>query len=80
MSLFDSAKVEMTARKTRRFRVTTINWTVATERGVRQSNKVHRNVYHWTLPYLIRWIRDTAEVWEDIVSIEPLPAEERRPR
>ena len=60
------------AAKQRRFRVTTINWTYATERGVQGRDKVHRNVYEWTLPHLIRWIRDTADVTEDIVQIEPL--------
>ena len=68
-----TAKADMKTSKARRVRVTTINWTFATERGAVHRDKVHRNVYHWTLPYLVRWIRETAEVAEDIVNIEPLP-------
>lgn len=66
------ARQVATASRRLRFRVTTINWSYATERGISRRDKVHRNVYEWTLPYLIRWIRDTADVVEDIVQIEPI--------
>jgi hypothetical protein len=52
------------------YRVTTINWTYATENGKQTSKKVHKNVYRWTLEELIEFIRDTEEVAEDIISIE----------
>lgn len=53
-----------------RYRVTTINWTFATVKGEVDFFRVHKNVYSWTLPYLIDWIRRSTEVAEDIITIE----------
>ena len=54
--------------------VHTINWTYATShrKGSKKVyyNKVHYNVYTTTLPKLIKWIRETEEVTEDIFRIE----------
>ena len=55
-----------------RLRVETVNWTLATEDGHKNHDKVHRNVYETTLGELVEWIRDTDEVAEDIVRITPL--------
>ena len=55
-----------------RYRVKTINWTYATERDGKQGREnVHANEYSFTLRNLIKFIRDTAECAEDIISIEP---------
>lgn len=56
------------------YKVTTVNWTHATENGRTNHKKVHRNVYRWTLEELIEFIRDTEEVAEDIISIEKCEA------
>ena len=50
----DKAVREYKERRGRRFKVTTINWTVATERGEPNYEKVHKNEYSWSLPYLIK--------------------------
>jgi len=50
--------------------IKTINWTLATERGKPNWNKVHHNIYRMNLKQLIKFIRDTDEVAEDIYSIE----------
>jgi hypothetical protein len=55
-----------------RFRVTTVNWVAGTRRGATSAHHVPRTVYDWTLPHLLRRIRDMAELSEEIVSIEPL--------
>lgn len=53
------------------YRVTTINWTYASDKkGVQQRDKVHRNEYVFTLKQLIDFIRDTLEFAEDVISIE----------
>lgn len=56
----------------RRYRVTTINWTFATDpkAGGQTMEKVHKNVYSFSGKQLIAFIRDTAEVAEDICGIE----------
>lgn len=57
----------------RRYKVTTINWTYAgQDKGETDYSKVHKNQYVWTLRHLIKWIRETEDVAEDIISIEPL--------
>ena len=67
------ADQEFDASHKKLYRVTTINWTFATIRGHGQDfTQVHRNIYHFTLEKLIDFIRATAEVAEDIVSIEPI--------
>ncbi len=50
----------------------TINWTIATENGGKNFSQVHKNEYDMTLAELIEWIRDTEEVAENIINIEPL--------
>jgi hypothetical protein len=65
------AEAEMKAAMARRYRVTTINWTFATIDGQQDLKQVHRNVYSFTLEKLVKFIRDTEEVAEDIVMIEP---------
>jgi hypothetical protein len=64
------AERECKAGQRDRYRVTTINWTVATIRGKKDFSLVHRNEYVYSLRGLIRFIRETAEVAEDIIAIE----------
>ena len=81
MALTSSRSISVTkteaalaASKRRRVAVTTISWTsTAAEPIVTREHKVHRNIYHWTLPFLIRWIRETADVHEEIIQMEPVP-------
>ena len=61
----------------KRFRVTTINWTIATIRGKRHYDQVHKNEYSWTLRRLIKFIRNTEEVAEDIIDIRREPKRRR---
>ena len=49
--------------------VTTINWTYATKNGKLDQSMVHRNTYLWTLRNLIRFIRRTEDVAEDVIHI-----------
>jgi hypothetical protein len=56
----------------KRFKVTTINWTYATENGKQNKFMVHKNEYEIVLPELVQWIRDTETVAEDIIDIEPM--------
>ena len=65
------AEKEVKEGRRKRYRVTTINWTYATERGETNYKKVHRNEYHWTLRQLVRFIRETSEVAEDVIDIRP---------
>jgi len=67
------ADAEFAASKARRFAVTTISWTSTVAEPVvdGRKHKVHRNVYNWTLPFLIRWIRETSDAHEEIIQIEP---------
>lgn len=60
-----------------RYKVTTINWTYATIRGKKNYQIVHRNEYSFTLRNLIKFIRDTSDVAEDIIDIEPEPNPQR---
>lgn len=64
------AEREYKAGQKERYRITTINWTFATIRGKQDHSIVHRNEYVMTLRGLIRFIRETAEVAEDIIAIE----------
>jgi len=64
------AERECKAGQSERYHITTINWTYATIRGKTDFSLVHRNEYVLTLRGLIRFIRDTAEVAEDIIAIE----------
>jgi hypothetical protein len=60
-----------------RYRVTTINWTSATENDVIDYAQVHRNLYRFTLKELIAFIEDIESVAENVLSIE---CEERNER
>jgi hypothetical protein len=53
-----------------RYRVTTINWTFATENGKQNHAKVHRNVYSFTLRNLIKFACDLESMggWRKILS------------
>lgn len=74
------AKKEFKEGQKKRYKVTTINWTIATEKGEENYNKVHKNKYIWTLKYLIKWIQglrgeingETYEICEDVIKIEPI--------
>lgn len=57
---------------TAKYLVTTINWTLATDRKTKKQvrDKVHKNKYTTNIIDLIDWIRDTEEVAEDIIKIE----------
>ncbi len=65
-----SANADFDTSRRKRFKVTTINWTFATENGKQGRDKVHKNAYDMTLDELVEWIRDTDEVAEDIINIE----------
>jgi len=64
------AKEEAGKGMQKKYHVVTINWTYATEKGKQNFNKVHKNDYLFTLEQLIKFIRDTALVAEDIILIE----------
>src|SRR5437764_13153176 len=68
------ADAECAASKARRFAVTTISWTSTVSEPVvdGRRHKVHRTVYEWTLPFLIRWIRESTDAHEEIIQIEPV--------
>ena len=55
----------------KRYRVSTINRTYATEDGKIDRTKVHHNEYSWTLRDLIRFLRETEDTVEDIIEIQP---------
>jgi hypothetical protein len=74
----EKASVLFEKGKKRKYLVKTINWSFAHERGKADYGKVHRNEYIWTGAYLIRWIRNTEEVAEDIYSIEPIKEVKKR--
>jgi hypothetical protein len=61
--------------QSKRFKVTTINWTYGTVKGKHDKSIVHRNEYSWTLRNLIKFIRETegpvSSVAEDIIDIQP---------
>ena len=68
------ATKEFKEEQRKRYKVTTINWTFAGQdrkKGI-DYNEVHKNEYVWTLRYLIKWIRGTEDVAEDIIKIEPI--------
>lgn len=65
------AKEQVKEGQRKRYRVTTINWTYAAERGQVNKAKVHRNEYSFTLRNLIKFIRETIEVPEDVIDIQP---------
>ncbi|MBW8015108.1 MAG: hypothetical protein FVQ82_02905 [Planctomycetes bacterium] len=56
------------------YRITTINWAVATSEilGTVDSEHVYKNVYEMTLGEFLEWIRDMDEGGESIVSIEKI--------
>ncbi len=64
------AEVDFKNGQRQRYKVTTINWTYATIRGETNYQMVHRNEYSFTLRNLIKFIRETEIVAEDIVAIE----------
>jgi len=66
------ALLDLDSGNSSKFAVITINWTTATIRRKKDPTKVHRNIYVFTLPELIKFIRETEEVAEDIVFIQPL--------
>jgi len=68
----ESADADFDTSRSKRFKVTTINWTFATENGKQKHDKVHKNAYNMTLDELVEWIRATDEVAEDIVDIETI--------
>jgi hypothetical protein len=68
----ESADKDHDQSQAKRFKVTTINWTFATENGLTDKSKVHKNEYDMSLSELIDFIRGTDEVAEDVISIEPM--------
>ena len=52
-----------------KYEITTINWTYSTKKGKTDYKKIYKNKYIWTLRYLIKWIRETKEVVEDVINI-----------
>jgi hypothetical protein len=68
------AEADLKNGQSKRFKVTTINWTYGTVRGKRDKSLVHRNEYSWTLRYLIKFILETEggiSVAEDVIDIQP---------
>ncbi|MCX6760384.1 MAG: hypothetical protein NTW46_03530 [Candidatus Nealsonbacteria bacterium] len=54
-----------------RYKVVTINGTLASDgKGGQRKDKVYRNEYSFTLRNLIKFIRETYEVAEDVISVE----------
>lgn len=66
----------------KKYEVVTINWTFANQnpndidfdknKPSPNLEEVHKNVYTMSLTRLIKFIRDTDEVAEDIISIKPI--------
>jgi hypothetical protein len=57
--------------QSKRFKVTTINWTYGTVRGKQDHSIVHKNEYSWTLRHLIKFIQDSVHFAEDVIDIQP---------
>ncbi len=72
-----SAKSEYSKGQKQHYKVTTINWTFAKQDGKKKCKPdyslVHKNEYIWTLRNLIKFIRATEDVAEDIIEIVRLP-------
>ena len=68
----DRADKEFEEAQNSWYKVTTINWTIASD----NRRQIHKNIYIWTLAELIDFIRNTKEVVEDIINIEPCNSEE----
>jgi len=70
------AKSECNKGQKHKYKVTTINWTFAKQDGKKKRKPdyslVHKNEYVWTLRNLIKFIRATEDVAEDIVEIIPM--------
>ena len=60
----------------KKYRVETINWTYATEKGKQNFKKVHHNVYKLSLLQLVDFIRNTGCVAEDVIDIREWKDEE----
>lgn len=56
------------------YRITTINWTIATNENLEivSSEHVHKNIYEMALGEFLEWWWDMEEVAEDVVSIEKI--------
>lgn len=69
-----AATADDKAGQRERYKVTTINWTYGTVKGVTNHSLVHRNEYEFTLRGLIRFAVDleTMGVAETIIRIEPI--------
>ena len=65
------AKADLRNGRLKRFKVTTINWTYGTVKGKQDHSVVHRNEYSWSLRHLIKFIRETEQVAEEIIDIQP---------
>ena len=67
------AETEFKLGAGKKYKVVTIHWEYAVERGKKNYSKVHKNEYIWTLRYLIKWIYENERegIPEDIISIEP---------
>jgi len=67
----DQAIKDCSKGQKERYKVVTINWTFAKDgKGGQRYDQVHRNEYSFTLKNLIKFIRDTYEVAEDVISVE----------
>lgn len=65
------AKKDCSNGQKERYKIVTINWTYASDgKGGHRYDQVHRNEYSFTLRNLIKFIRETYEVAEDVISIE----------
>ena len=74
------AEKRMTHSEHLPLRVETINWTFATEKSIQNQNKVHYNIYHTNLVELLKWIKESTEVAEDVISIRPMKREKQKKR
>ena len=66
------AELDFKAGMRKRYKITTLNWTYGTLKGEKDYTKVHKNTYVWTLKYLVKFIRETEEVAEDVIEIKPI--------
>ncbi len=71
-----SAVREYEESRLKMYKVRTINWTTATVKGKAIRDFVHKNRYFYTLPKLIKFIRETEEVAEDVIDIQPIKRRE----
>ncbi len=66
----DQADADYKKGQRQRYKITTINWTYRTKNGKTDRSMVHRNIYSLTLRNMIKFIRESEQWAEDVISIQ----------